>query len=331
MSGVPTISCVIPVLDDAARLRRCLASITGSEYPARCLEVIVVDNGSRDGSDRVALEAGARLLVCPGLRVAALRNRGAAAAGGEVLAFIDADHEIDPGWMACAIDDLSRPGIGAVGAPYLVPAVATWVQRAFDGMRHLRSGCFEAEWLASGNLAVWHREFERLHGFDEGLETCEDYDLCQRLRAGGLRLLSDDRLKSVHYGDPATLRQLFRTQLWHGRDNLRAGLRGPLTLRGMPSLLIPVIELGLLAAGVGGLLAAPAGLPLAASAPLGIGALAALRAGLMTAHRPGARPIDVVQAFAVACVYDVARALALIYGASHPRSGDDDGPGIQTA
>ena len=194
MSGVPAISCVIPVLDDAARLRRCLASIARSEYPADCLEVVVVDNGSRDGSDRVALEAGARLLVCPGLRVAALRNRGAAAAGGEVLAFIDADHEIDPGWMACAIEDLSRPGVGAVGAPYLVPAVATWVQRAFDGMRHLRSGCFEAEWLASGNLAVLLGEFERLRGFDEVLETCVDYDVCLRLLAGVLRMLSDDRV-----------------------------------------------------------------------------------------------------------------------------------------
>jgi GT2 family glycosyltransferase len=330
MSSTPTVSCVVPVLDDAVRLRRCLASITRSEYPVQRLEVIVVDNGSRDGSDRVALEAGARLLTCPGLRVAGLRNRGAAAASGEILAFIDADHEIDPGWMACAVDDLSRPAVGAVGAPYLAPEVATWVQRTFDLMRHQRTGSFEAEWLASGNLAVWHQEFERLDGFDEGLETCEDYDLCQRLRAGGLRLLSDDRLKSVHYGDPATLRQLFRTQLWHGRDNLRAGLRGPLTLRGLPSLLIPVIELGWLAAGVGGLLTAPAGLPLAASTPLGIGAFAALRACLMTAHRPGSRPIEIMQAFAVACVYDVARALALVYRASHPRDGNE-GSGIQTA
>jgi cellulose synthase/poly-beta-1,6-N-acetylglucosamine synthase-like glycosyltransferase len=330
MSSTPTVSCVVPVLDDAARLRRCLASIARSEYPVQCREVIVVDNGSRDGSDRVALEAGARLLTCPGLRVSGLRNRGAAAAHGEILAFIDADHEIDPGWMACAADDLSRPAVGAVGAPYLAPAEVTWVQRTFDRMRHQRSGCFEAEWLASGNLAVWRREFERLHGFDEGLETCEDYDLCQRLRAGGLRLLSDDRLKSVHYGDPATLRQLFRTQLWQGRDNLRASLRGPLTLRGLPSLLIPVIDLGWLAAGIGGLLAAPAGLPLAASAPLGIGAFAALRAYLMTASRPGARPLDILQAFVVACVYDLARALALVYRAPHRRGGNG-ASGIQTA
>jgi glycosyltransferase involved in cell wall biosynthesis len=330
MESIPTVSCVIPVLDDAARLRRCLASIARSEYPAQHVEVIVVDNGSRDGSDRVAHEAGARLLTCPGLRVAELRNRGAAAAHGEVLAFIDADHEIDPGWMAYAVEDLGRPAVGAVGAPYLTPTVGTWVQRTFDAMRHRRSGCFETEWLASGNLAVWRRDFERLHGFDTGLETCEDYDLCQRLRADGLRLLSDDRLKSVHYGDPPTLRALFRTQLWQGRDNLRAGLRGPLTLRGLPSLLIPVIELGLLGVGVGGLLTAPGGLALAASALVGIGAFAALRAYLMTAHRPGARPLDVLQAFAVACVYDLARALALVYRAPHPRSGND-APGIRAA
>lgn len=324
------VSCVVPVRDDALRLRRCLASIARSEDPAPRIEIIVVDNGSRDGSDRVACEAGARLLICPGLRVAELRNRGAAAARGEILAFIDADHEIDPGWMAAAVEDLARPEVGAVGAPYLAPVTGTWVQRTFDTMRHRRSGCFETEWLASGNLAVWRRDFERLGGFDAGLESCEDYDLCQRLRSAGRRLLSDDRLRSVHHGDPATLRTLFRAELWRGRDNLRAGLRGPLTLRGLPSLLIPVIELGLLLLGTGGLLTAPAGLSLAASALSGIGAFAALRAWLMTAHRPDVRPLDALQAFAVACVYDLARALALVYRASHPRSWND-APGIRAA
>jgi GT2 family glycosyltransferase len=331
VEALPTVSCVVPVRDDAVRLGRCLASIAQSGYPADHLEVVVVDNGSRDGSGRVALEAGARVLSLPGLRVSELRNRGAAAARGEVLAFIDADHEIDPAWIEQAVEDLGQPGVGAVGAPYLAPVRGTWVQRTFDTMRHRRSGCFETEWLASGNLALWRREFERLDGFDTGLETCEDYDLCQRLRSAGWRLLSDDRLRSVHHGDPATLAALFRAELWRGRDNLRAGLRGPLTLRGLPSLVIPVIELGWLLAGIGGLLLTdPSGLVLAASAPVGIGAFAALRAGLITARRPGAGAMGALQAFAVAYVYELARALALVYRAPHHREGHR-APGTRSA
>jgi glycosyltransferase involved in cell wall biosynthesis len=318
MSSAPRISFIVPVRDDAVRLQRCLTSITRNQVPSDRLELLVVDNGSRDGSVRVAREAGARVLSCPGVRVSELRNRGAAASSGEILAFIDADHEIGPGWSAQAIRDLEEPGIGAVGAPYLAPPTGTWVQRSFDAMRQRGAGRAEVEWLPSGNLAVWRHDFERLHGFDTSLETCEDFDFCRRLRETGRRILSDDRLESVHFGDPATLRTLFRVELWRGRDNLRAGLRGELTWRALPSLVIPVFDLAWLFLGLGGLAAAPDGLVLTAVAPLAFASAAALRAARMTAHRPRVRPVEALQDFAVACVYDLARALALVLRVASP-------------
>jgi GT2 family glycosyltransferase len=323
----PQVSFVIPVQDDAVRLRRCLESISRDGFPADLVEVVVVDNGSEDGSGRVALEAGARVLTCSDVCVSELRNQGAAAARGEILAFIDADHEIAPGWTARAVENLGRPEVGAVGAPYLPPPSGTWVQNAFDAMRDHHPGLCEVEWLASGNLAVRRSDFDLVGGFDTTLESCEDFDLCQRLRSSGLQVMSDDRLRSIHFGDPATLRALFRAELWRGRDNLRAGLRGPITLRGLPSLMIPVLELGCLVAGCGGLFGAPSGLLLTAGAPVAIGALAALRASLMVSRRHGAGAgsgassgaIAALQAFAVAYVYDLARALALVYRAPHHR------------
>lgn len=314
-SRPPLVSFVIPVRDDAERLRRCLASIARDGAPANLQEIIVVDGGSRDGSGLVATDAGARLLSCPGARVSEMRNLGAAAARGDILAFVDADHEIGRGWTSRSIKGLKPPDVGAVGAPYLPPPTGTWVQDAFDAMRFHDPGVIEVEWLASGNMAVRRHDFERVGGFDTTLESCEDFDLCQRLRALGLRVMSDGRLRSVHFGDPSTLRALFRAELWRGRDNLRAGLRGPLTLRAVPSLVIPVVDLGCLAAGCGGLLLTPEGLPLVAGALASLGALAALRAGRMLARRR----VGALQAFAVACVYDVARALALVYRAPHHR------------
>ena len=321
MENQPTVSFIVPVRDDAIRLRRCLASILRNQYPPHQREIIVIDNGSRDRSVRVARRAGARVLTGAGLCVAELRNLGASAARGEILAFIDADHEIDPGWTAWAAEDLGREAVGAVGAPYLAPPVGTWVQSSFDAMRHRQPGCCEVEWLASGNMAVWRGDFERLRGFDTSLESCEDFDLCQRLRATGRRVLSDDRLKSVHFGDPDTLRALFLAELWRGRDNLRAGLRGPITLRGLPSLVIPVLELGGLALAVGGLLTAPDGLALTLTGPAVLGTFAALRASRMLSHRRVAGPVEAAQDFTVACVYDLARALALVFRASHHQNG----------
>src|SRR5262245_24421064 len=72
---IPVLSFLIPVRNDAARLRRCLASIAAQRRPGREIEVIVADNGSTDGTREAALEAGAQVIDLPGLTVAALRNR----------------------------------------------------------------------------------------------------------------------------------------------------------------------------------------------------------------------------------------------------------------
>jgi len=316
---VPVVSFVIPVRNDAVRLRRCLETIADNVFPGDRVEVIVADNGSTDGSDRVAREAGAVVLSLPGLRVGALRNRAARAARGDILAFVDADHEIDRRWIASAVDAFAQqPWVGAVGALCHAPADGTWVERAYDAFRDHAPESREVHWLGSGNLAVRRKAFEEVGGFDESLEACEDVDLCRRLRARGHRIVADERLWNVHLGDPRTLDELFRKELWRARGNLKVSLRGPLALRDLPSVVIPVLQLGLAVALVVGIAAAPLGaLPVAAVAAMSIVGLSGLRAARML-RRTGARsPGRVLRFFAVALVYDLARALGLVARAQH--------------
>src|SRR6185503_21060284 len=96
----------------------------------------------------------------------------------------------------------------------------------------------------AGNMAVARSAFEDVNGFDTTFETCEDVDLCKRLRAAGYVLLSDDRLVNVHLGDPATLGELFCSELWRGRSNLAVSFRSPVTARELPSAIIPIVHLG---------------------------------------------------------------------------------------
>ena len=311
------VSFVIPVRNDPARLRRCFTTIRANTPDNADVEIVVADNGSTDDTPEVARSFGARVLSLPGLSVAALRNRAAAEARGEVLAFVDADHEIDPHWVASAVEALASPDVAAVGALCFAPADGTWVQRMYDSFRVRPAGVLQVDWLGSGSLAVWREVFEKVGGFDSRLETCEDVDFCQRLRRHGYGLWSDDRLRSVHLGDPRSLRALFFGELWRGRDNIKVSLRGPLTLRALPSVLIPLTILLLLTVGVGSLFALPGSWKVLALALAGPLLLTSLRAARMLSRIRRFGPLTMARAFVVALVYDISRALALVVRTPH--------------
>ena len=307
------IAIVIPVRNDAARLRKCLAAIAANRPTGR-VAVVVADNGSTDESPAVAAAAGATVLPLPGCRVGELRNKAANTISTDLIAFVDADHLVDAGWIASALEIFGNTGIAAAGAPYSPPPQANWVQRAYDRFRPAITHQQSTDWLGSGNMIVRRHAFEQIGGFDESLEACEDVDLCNRLRAAGHRLVSDPRLRSTHLGDPVSLRALFFGELWRGRDNLRVTLRGPLTFGALPSVVIPVLDLACLAALMTGPWTGPA---VAGAAASTMATLTALRAARMSVRRTGLRGRDLAANAAVAGVYDLARALSLVTRATH--------------
>lgn len=313
------ISFVVPVKNDAVRLKRCLESIA-AVCAAVPHEIIVADNGSTDGSSEVARAAGASVISLPGVRVSEMRNCAAAQARGPQLAFVDADHELAQGWADGGLDAMTDPAVVAAGAPCHPPANGTWVQRTYDRLRRHEPGVRETTWLGSGNMMVRTAAFTRVGGFDTSLETCEDVDLCQRLAASGGRLLETDRMRNIHYGDPATLRALFLGELWRGRDNLKVTFRGPLTPRALPSILLPIFNLFGLALFVAGLVVAPlAGAEMAAAGFVIVAAVTALR-WMALVRQPRGAALSAgraLEALAVAATYTTARSLALVVRTGH--------------
>jgi GT2 family glycosyltransferase len=319
----PVLTVVIPVRNDPDRLQRCLQSIRAAAG-GQAVDVIVVDNGSTDDTAQVALASGARVLSHPDLPVGELRNRGARAATTELLAFVDADHELLDGWYEAALEVLSDPKVGAAGAMYHPPDDRTWVQEAYDTLRQHTLGRHDVEWLGAGNLVVRRSAFVAVRGFDPTLEACEDVDLCRSLIHAGWRIVSDSRMRNVHHGDPATLGRVFVSELWRGRNNLAVTLRRPVQMRSLISLALALLQLLALSALIAGGLATPVrphvgGLLAVSGAALFLGPTA-LRAARMW-RRLSVKTIrgfwDVLQ---VAVTYDAARALALAYRAGHHRA-----------
>lgn len=235
-------SIIIPAKNEEATIGDCLDSILGVRFDRNLYELIVIDNGSSDRTPSIARERGAVVHEKPGLTIAAMRNFGARVARGEVLAFLDADCTVPASWLGEASRYLSRPDVACFGSPPVIPLNATWVQKSWFRVRRKGSQVEDAEWLESMNMFVRRESFEAAGGFNEGLVTCEDYDLSLRLGQLG-RIVSDSRIVAVHHGEAATVEQFFRKELWRGTSNL-AGIRSHgLSWKELPSVLFPVVYL----------------------------------------------------------------------------------------
>jgi len=151
--------------------------------------------------------------------VAAQRNRGAEAAGGEYLLFLDdAVRVITPDWIEALLSVAQRPGVGAVGAQLLAgngtlrhvgvafrDGLPEPVRHGFDGddPGYFFSTAGQRNYLAvSGACMLVRRDhFMAAGGFDETLGAgLHDIDLCLKLAAGGRRIVYTPQARLRHSG-----------------------------------------------------------------------------------------------------------------------------------
>lgn len=218
--NVPDLSFVIPALNEAGNIPRTLASIR--QHAANYVhEVIVVDNGSADDTAHLAREAGAAVLVRPQATIAELRNIGAQQARGRVLVFLDADVSLTAAWRSALPIALAAVQEGPVvtGSHCAPPDDCSWIERYWFHQFAVEQ---DVSHLGTGHMILDREFFAQLGGFDEGLETGEDYEFCRRAWAAGATILNEPRLKVVHHDFPRSLVQFVRREAWHGRGDLRS-------------------------------------------------------------------------------------------------------------
>src|SRR5579884_1618468 len=94
-ASVVSVSIIIPALNEARMIGKCLESVAQLDFPHGHFEVILVDNGSTDDTVKIAESFTDRIhlkvLQKRGVRISGLRNLGAREAQGEIVAFLDAD------------------------------------------------------------------------------------------------------------------------------------------------------------------------------------------------------------------------------------------------
>jgi mycofactocin glycosyltransferase len=191
-TGDPEITAIVPVLDGGARLAG-LVETLAAEGP-----VIVVDDGSRDGSAERAEAAGVRVLRHPSPRgPAAARNAGLAAAETGFVAFLDADCEVAAGWRRGLAGLLAADPDLALVAPRVRSAPgASPLARYEDAGSPLDLGPAASlvgpgrrvTYLPAAALLGRRDALLEQGGFDETLRFGEDVDLVWRLLGDGWRV-----------------------------------------------------------------------------------------------------------------------------------------------
>jgi glycosyltransferase involved in cell wall biosynthesis len=175
----PLVSVVIPVFNGERFLREAVRSVLDQQYAP--LEIIIVDDGSTDGTATVArsLPATVRYLHQPNQGPAAARNRGIEHAQGGLIAFADAD-------------DLWPPAKLEFQLPYLIsdPAVDIVMGRV---QLLSETGLTESAFSVNLGCAVIRKSvFDRVGLFDETMRYSEDVDWFMRARESGAAIMTID-------------------------------------------------------------------------------------------------------------------------------------------
>jgi len=181
----PLVSVILPTYNRAWSLEAAIDSVLSQDFDA--FELIVVDDGSTDGTDTILSRYGSRLRKCfqPNRGVAAARNAGIQRAAGRYIAFLDSDdlwlprklslqvafHAAHPETRISQTDEIwIRRGIRVNPKRYHMKSSGDLFERSLER-------CM----ISPSAVMVQRMLFDEVGFFDEKLPACEDYDLWLRV------------------------------------------------------------------------------------------------------------------------------------------------------
>ncbi len=217
----PLVSVIIPVYNEEKYILDCLHSLAKQYYSP--LEVIVVDDGSKDNSKRIA-ESGERIvknlvtLAQEHRGPGAARNLGASKANGEILVFVDADMEFEPDF----IEKLTLPireekTIGTFSSEeYLLNKDNVWAQCWNLNLGRTADKMHAADYPATQHVfrAISKGRFLEAGGFDGSIGYTDDWSLARKL---GIMAVDVKGAKFYHR-NPESLVEVWQQARWFGKN-----------------------------------------------------------------------------------------------------------------
>jgi glycosyltransferase involved in cell wall biosynthesis len=195
------VTVIVPIYNGEDGVTKLLEALRAQDYPPDRFEVLIVDNGSKD---RTMAKVEAFAAAHRGLNLKlvtehehqgsyAARNKGVAAAKGDILAFTDGDCRPTPTWISAGVVALRRHGVeqvaGAVEFFFADNPPNPWEQ--VDSVIHLRQDLYVRDnaFGATANLFVRAQALAQVNGFRANLQSGGDFDFGQRMKAAGFRIV----------------------------------------------------------------------------------------------------------------------------------------------
>jgi len=214
----PKISVVVAAHNAAQTLEECLSSLEKLRYPG--YEVIVVNDGSRDGTEAIARRFPFRCISTPNQGISAARNVGRQAATGEIVAYLDSDAKADPDWLYYLAVTFLKFDVAGVGGPNVVPLEDNWVAkcvyRSPGGPTQVMLNDQYAEHIPGCNMSFRKSALEHIGGFDPIFRlAADDVDICWRLINAGYQIGFSPSAVVWHHRRPS-VKAYWRQQVGYG-------------------------------------------------------------------------------------------------------------------
>ena len=195
-SSAPLVSVVVIGRNEGERLVRCLESVRQANWDGRPYEVVYVDSRSTDASVGRAESLGAFVLSDASPCAAKARNLGWTRARGEFILFLDGDTQLDPDFVARALQTLEDP----------VLCAAWGHRRESDPGQSIYTRVLDLDWVYpvgrtqyfGGDVLVRRTALASVDGFDPTLKAGEEPEMCARLRAAGWQIEHIDAPMTRH-------------------------------------------------------------------------------------------------------------------------------------
>lgn len=202
------VSVIIPTKNEAKNLGRCLASLQSQTF--KNLELIVVDNHSRDQTIKIAKKFNARVYY-RGPERSAQRNFGALHAKAQYLFFVDADMVVGKKVVGQAVRLFNTNKILAVIVPETSSGTSFWQK-----VRQLEHYLYYDEPLIEAPRFFLKKAFDQVGGFDKKLIAAEDWDLAARIKKIGQLARTQDQI--IHHEGQFSLLDHLQTKFYYAKD-----------------------------------------------------------------------------------------------------------------